>query len=679
MIELIFANHVKKFLLVLVSLHLLLLWGVVPLWVLITALFLIFWKGLHWLKGMRGPKKLEIWLMGGAGLSYIYFTRHTLLGEEAGSMVLALMAGCKLAESETYRDYSISLILCFLLLTVYLIGSQSLVSLIFLLVDVVLLVQFLFQLHPSGSSVFSFKAVFKLLGLMLPIWLLFFFVFPRFTVGFWHHQSPRSTTGFSDELNPGLVSQLAESDEIAFRVKFETPPSPNESFYWRGGVLTVTEGLKWFKSARTIPLEENVEAKPVSERYQIWLDPLYERWLFLLDYVQAQTSVKISGNVVRRKAGFVNELVRPVLARISYEAASSTAPLVHRLPLSERQVLLQLPKDLEGKVIALAQELRDPSADRSIENLTQWFRDQSFTYSLNPGAVPGGRLGGFLFQSKRGFCEHYAAASAILLRAMGFPSRVVVGFQGAEPNSIGNYWIVRNRNAHAWSEVYIETDPIKQLGYWKRVDLVSSVMPARLALGADYFQVNESTLSSSSRLSLEDLRNNAGWLARGQVKGRLLFDAAEMQWVTFLAEYDLEYQRSLLRKVGFKDTSQSVFLSFLGTLLAGWILIYSFYQRRKKTGFDPVLRVWQEFSEIFRTSGFARQAQEGPEQFIRRIESQYPKLALEIQEIGALYVSLRYEKPVQSESLPFFQFQKKVKDFKKLFRSSRNKTDPTIL
>ncbi|MBC7395841.1 MAG: DUF3488 domain-containing transglutaminase family protein [Bdellovibrionales bacterium] len=664
----------RIYLLALVILHLCILIPSVPYWTLALSVFIVLWKGIHWTKGVRGPRKKEIWILGALGMFAIFQAKHTFLGEEAGAMVLVLMAGCKLGESENYRDYGITLILCFLLLSVYLLGSQGVLSLAFLLLDTVLLVQFLFILHPSGVSAFSLRAVLKLLACLLPVWALFFFVFPRFAVGFWHHENPRITTGFTEQLRPGSVGQVAESDEIAFRIHFESPLSSPEKFYWRGSVLALTDGLNWNRSNPSMALENQVSKSAIKMPYQIWLEPQFQRWLFTLDYPDIDSAPKVSGNSVRQRAGSYYELARPPVGRFSYRTTYSEESPLQSLSNSESKAYLQLPSSLEQEVKDLASELNvEPgNAQAAIAKMEQWFRKQDFHYSLNPGKLRVKQLSEFLFGTKLGFCEHYAAAGAVLLRAMGYPARVVIGFQGADRNAMGDYWMVRNRNAHAWDEVFVMTDYTRQRGYWRRVDLVAVVTPVRMALGAAFFSSEASKLGDSKGLSLETYRSHLGLLAKSALKVELFLDAAEMKWVRFLTEYDFEFQQNLLRKIGFRDASARVFLGLLFSCIALWMLVFTLIQGKKAKRGSPLLKMWQEFAELFISHGIMRAVHEGPREFSGRLKVKFPEHAEEIENIAASFISLRYEEPDSNFSNDQQQALKnKINDLKRSLRRVR--------
>jgi transglutaminase-like putative cysteine protease len=631
----VWNKSAQVFLACLVGLQLIPLLWVVPIWISAIAAILVIWKILHLMRGIALPPMKAVWLVGVIGFALIWYTKKTLIGEDASIAVLTMLAGCKLMETNRYRDIMITIILCFLLLMAHLLVSQGLGSAIYLVVDVMLMAQLLLQLHPSNNSLFSLRVVGRLLLIILPVWALLFVAFPRFTVGFWQREVPTARTGFSDELNPGSISQVAESDEIALRAQVDGDKVRPEDMYWRGSILSTTDGLRWVKSSRPLPVESIRTPAPEASRvsYQVWLEPLFQRWLFTLDYSDVTERVKVSNNQAYRRSGFYFEAQRPVVSRVSYSVnASLEAPMQNGLSPIEQKAFLQVPAGLEPEVKALALRLKSKkSTEESLENIYRYFRTENFQYTLSPGPVPGNRIGGFLFKSKVGFCEHYAAAGALMLRVMGIPARVVVGFQGAERNPLGDYWMVRNKNAHSWTEAWVEN---AEGGQWKRFDLVSAVTPTRLAMGANFFQ-GSGTLTGGPE-------NQKDWLGKVKVRAQLLIDAVEMQWVRFLISYDFEYQQNLISKFGVQDASRLTFFVIVAIGLGIFLVILMWSLQRRSKVKDPVLEEWVLFCEKLAKAGMEKRVNEGPLDLMKRAQAHWPQHQAAIEQVIRQFIVLRY-------------------------------------
>lgn len=641
----IWNRPLQLYLTALVALQLLPLFAIIPTWVALFALGLVVWKALNLWKGVRVPNRGLVAAIGALGLLGILATKRTLLGEDAATAGFAIIAGCKLLETNRYRDVMMAIVLCFLLLMSQLLFNQGLGMLLFLIVDAILLVQLLLLLHPANISLFSFRTVGKLVLMVVPIWVALFFVFPRFTVGFWRREVQAVTSGFSEDMNPGLISAVVQTDELAFRVRFSggSEPKPND-LYFRGAILAQTEGLHWTKAPARLPLEDydygTRHALATSSDYEIWLEPLFRQWMFTPDYADPRLIPTIEGQNLQLLNGGVLESRRPIASRVVYEGRWSTVPFLQRqLSELERKVYLQLPPSLDSRVRELAYSLRERGdALKSLTNLYLWFAKQKFYYTITPGETAD--LSQFLFETRIGFCEHYAAAAAVLLRAMGYPARVVVGYQGSERNTLSDYYIVRNRNAHAWAEVWMQGE---LGGHWQRVDLTSAVEPMRITLGVDYYRI-ASQLAQNANLSAEAAQQLAqsGW-ERVQSRLRLALDAAEMGWVRFLIAFDFQSQQQLISRFGIRNASRFTFIVIVAALLALAFLVLMWALQRRTLKTDPVLKEWRRLCERLAARGIVRGANEGPLDYIRRASEALPAEAPVLRALGDEFVRLRYE------------------------------------
>ncbi|MBS1958552.1 MAG: DUF3488 domain-containing protein [Bdellovibrionales bacterium] len=649
--NIVWNKPIQYYLSALVALQLIPLLSVVPPWVSVAAFALVGWKVWHLNKGTRLPPKNIVTAISALGMVGVALTKHTLIGEDAATASLAIIACCKLLECNRYRDTMVTLVLCFVLLMTNLLVSQGLGTTIFLAIDVLLLVQFLLQLHPSNTSLFSFRVVGKLLLYILPVWVILFTVFPRFTVGFWRREVAVSQNSFSDEMNPGVISQLALSDELAFRVQFsKVTPAPS-TLYFRGGILASTEGLHWMKSPRRLELEdwvhEDIEKSPTIP-YDVFLEPMFQKWLFMLDYFDARDIPEVRGNRAIIVNGGIAEAPATIQARVNYSGqALSIAPSQERLTQLERQTFLQTPLKLESEVAELAKNLQGKTTGDSIANLFGWFRSEKFLYSLSPGATP--TMSAFLFKSKVGFCEHYAAAGALLLRLMGVPARVVVGFQGAERNDLADYWIVKMKNAHAWIEAWIQDADAKR-GHWTRLDLTSVVAPMRLTMGAEFFSIASQVPSGVNISNIDELQD-VNPFGRFGTKAAQAIDAAEMQWIRFLLAYDFEFQQNLISRFGVQHATRLAFFLILAGALGALFLILSVLSRRRDRKRDPVLKEWHKFCAKLAKKGLVRAVNEGPVDFLARVSVSQPTRAKQISELRDLFLSLRYREQGRGQQL----------------------------
>lgn len=630
----------------------------VPHWVTALALVSIIWKLLYLTRGFQLPKK---WVVSVVSLLVgfgVFGTYSTIFGQEAAGALLVATTSLKLLETNRYRDAMLVVFTSYFLLMVYLLDVQTVAATAMLFVDVALITSLMAQIHQrERKSMISFRPTFKMLALTLPLWAFLFIFFPRFSTGLWSSPASRASTGFSEDLDPGSVGKLTDSDEIAFRVSFNgTVGLSPEALYWRGAVLTNGNGLKWTKASEKLHADayaQDTNAKSVGQT--IWLEPGFQKWLFTLDTPIAVASPS-SGllHLVRRQPGFIYEFSHPGFARTTYTVRSVMPSPIQILGPLERTIYLQLPPSLDSRVTELAQQLRQNAEaksgpqlltsveERAARNALEWFSKNGFHYSKNPGMIQGAdgseQLSEFLFNRKIGFCEHFAAAFATLMRAAHVPTRVVVGFQGATQNTIGDYWVVRKMDAHAWAEIWSEG--VDHRGHWIRVDPTEAVAPMRLQLGGDFNRLDE---GAAATLGAEELRRIlGGGFDGGSKKLQLAIDLMQMKWNAFLLAYDFNYQLQVLADLGVSQGGWFVLAAVIGICVLLFAGIVVWFNSRRARDQDPLLNEWRRFCGILAKVGIERAPSEGPLAFAKRAGGLLPGKAEEISQIAKHFAELRY-------------------------------------
>ena len=284
-------------------------------------------------------------------------------------------------------------------------------------------------------------------------------------------------------MSPGDITNLGLSDEVAFRVEFDGQPPRANDLYWRGPSLTHFNGRTWSMlqgGRRGERVADTIEYRGEPTSYRVMLEPDGRNWLFALDMPASWTgdnSLRM-GSDYQLGTFFGGPRPRRLDYRVtSYVDYSAREPLTER----EREMFSALPAESSPRARALASTWVDdgPSGAEIIERAMAYLRSQPFQYTLTPPALGAQPVDEFLFETREGFCEHYASALTVLLRAAGLPARIVMGYQGGELNGIGGYYIVRQSDAHAWTEVWLADEG------WVRVDGVAAVAPERVALGFD--------------------------------------------------------------------------------------------------------------------------------------------------------------------------------------------------
>jgi transglutaminase-like putative cysteine protease len=594
------------------------------------------------------PKWLRIFVALGGSLA-VLLTYRTLNGVEAGTALLALMAGFKLLETSTTRDLTVILFLSYFSLFAAFLYNQSLLQLPYMLVTAWLLTATLMRIHQTTLSMPAREAMTltgKMLLQALPLAVLLFLFFPRLPGQFWAVPSRgQSVTGLSDEMNPGDVSDLTISGAVAFRARFdETLPPPNQR-YWRGPVLHDFDGRTW-RRAHSGFLMQMVVARGGDYHYRLTMEPTERNWVFPLDMLatfKGPAAIRTSDNMVLTRD--------PITALASFDMRSTTQyEITGPLPHAMRFADLQLPQHRNPRSLELARKLRAQAASDEdfIHAVLTKFREEEYFYTLEPPRLKADSIDDFLFNTKRGFCEHFASAFTMLARAAGIPARVVTGYQGGEFNPLGGYLIVRQSDAHAWSEVWLEGRG------WVRVDPTAAVAPERIERGLD--------------AAMPETEPVPGRLLRQSAllsKLRLAWDAANTFWNDQVVEFGSSQQQWLMNWFGVEDADWRS----LGTaLLAVFVLFflamsgYLGWRFRPKRQ-APLVQIYEQLCRKLARRGLPRAPYEGPNDYLRRIGGARPELADALDEVRSLYVSLRYGPnalPGQLSRLKFLVNQLKV-------------------
>ena len=601
-----------------------------PLAFTLIWLVLVGWRlrlGLH---NRRPPPAIIKYGIIGLILALLFQTYGSLIGREPGAAMLVLMGALKLFELQQRRDALVVVLLAIFLCAVEGLFEQSLLSMLYVLGAAWLIItvwqQILFPGHPAAWRD-NLRLSGKLLLQALPVMVLLFVLFPRIPGPMWRlpGDAHSGRTGLSGTMAPGEIGHLAQSEAVAFRVSFDGDLPPPELRYWRGPVFEMTDGRRWWVRNPTSahPLQLLAQADPV--HYTVTLEASNQPWLLALD-MPAQLAQG------QRQAGLNWLAEKPLNERIRYRAASWTAYRLAGLDAESRAVTTAVPATVSQRVVGLGASFRQSGADTGtiVNRALAYFHRQPFVYTLTPPLLGAQPVDEFLFQTRRGFCEHYAAAFTLLMRAAGLPARVVTGYQGGEYNALDDYLIVRQADAHAWSEVWFP-----ERG-WVRVDPTAAVAPERIEHPIDLGLQRRGEAVSFILDSRNPLLNTYRQL-------RLSWDAINYRWNQWVIGYGQEKQHSLLSQLGMPDVNWrnlalalTVTLALLLSLLALWILRPQRQQR------DPALKLYERFCRKLARVGISRLQREGPDDFLHRIETERPDLAAASRQVTRLYSAWRY-------------------------------------
>lgn len=579
-------------------------------------------------------------LLGAVGVGTSY---GALYGLDPAAALLIIAFALKLLEMRDRRDALIVIYLAWFVIGVEFLYVQSMAMAGYQLLATVVVTAALVGLHQNSSRPRLGASVRTASVLMLqavPLAVVMFLFFPRFAP-LWSVPLPDASarTGLSDSMSPGQIAELGRSEELVFRVEFEGTPPPQSSLYWRaltfsryedgtwsGGSMPVSrEALVHWTGVRREPewLEQSVPADDARAlRYAVLVEPTYRPWLFGLDLARPLTPGTGVGRDYRIMAS------DPVASRMRYDVVSyPDARIDPQLPDWLRIRETMLPGAGNPRTRAMVSELlrRTDSDEAFVAALLEQFRTQPFFYTLSPPRLEGNEIDGFLFDTRRGFCAHYAGAFVYMARLAGIPARVVAGYQGGEANPRGTHLIVRQYDAHAWAEIWLPE------GGWVRIDPTAAVAPERIERGAQAAFEVVADSESFSPFAAE------GWRSLIWVMDAVFFlDTLEHRWNLLVLSYDSTRQNDFLEDLlgEVTPTRIAVAVTVAGTLAVGlsglgWLLMVLRTRRPR------VLRLHDGLVAAFTAAGVPRTMDESPRGYARRLAQRFPRLRDDIERVAA--------------------------------------------
>jgi transglutaminase-like putative cysteine protease len=609
----------------------------IPAWI---PLLFVSCAALRWRTELRRGRLLHAWVRSVAALACFLGVLGSfggINGVGPGSALLCVMGSLKLLETRRMRDQFVLLFIALFLMLATFLRAQLLWSIPYLLGGMALIAMAWLNVARRGaplSIATSARMSAKLLLQALPVLLALWILFPRVQGAFWvkPERGGQASTGISNTMSPGDITRLSRSNEVAFRIRFEDTPPPQRELYWRGLAMYRFNGRSWTGDEPNYVQDAAASIEVAGEpiRYTITLEPTYQRWLFALDMPHRwdATDTYMGTQQQLQRTEPVNEL-------FSYEVESHTNYRIAR-ELSERarDAYTSLPAGSNPRAAEFARQLRAEVADDQafIERVLTYFRREAFFYTLNPPPLGAQPVDEFLFASRRGFCEHYASAFGFVMRAAGIPARIVAGYQGGELNPLGGYMIVRQSDAHAWTEVWLEDRG------WVRVDPTAAVAPARI----------EENLESALRANGESLGATAFDMKLIESM-QLALDFMNARWDEWILGYGPETQRDFLRWLGLDDPDWTSMTLVLVTAIVASMALLSLWLiwRHRRPSPDPAQRQYREFC---RRLDLAPRQGEAPAAFAARAALRRPDARNQIDYVTALYLRARYADDKRAQS-----------------------------
>ena len=602
---------------------------ILPLHIFALMLGLLVIRFILHKKVLRMPANWIKYSMAGVCVVVVLWTFHTITGALAGGALLLCMATIKTYEMNTLRDHTALILAAFFIITSYVLDNNAIwVGLYVFIASGICIFVLLKISAPTVENKILFKIAKSFLVYGLPLCIALFILFPRIPGPLWGvpNSAGKATTGISDSMSPGMISDLVKSDALAFQVKFLDKEPNRNQLYWRGPVLHNFDGFRWdafnYNPAMRSSEQNSQFIDPENIDYEIILEPHYQNWLYTLDFAQKlpdQAWLRIDYQVSRTQK--ISQVTR-------YKASSSLAKSDDSY--SSRRLLdtdLKLPKGAD-KTKALARQWREQGkTDQEIVLMAlQMFNRDLFNYTLSPKNLDKtNSVDDFLFNTKEGFCEHYASAFVVLMRAAGIPSRVVTGYLGGEKNTLNGYYRVKQSDAHAWAEVFHSDSG------WTRVDPTGAIAPERIEKNLEEALPNES-LGGFFAGNTFLLRMENSWYA---------LNTAYFEWVL---EFDSEKQMELMKKLGFKspDWRALVYLLVGGVLVSVLFMSFVFWRQSKNIISEPMQKLYVKFLQQLESDGLTLNLSEGPNDLSARASEFFPAKSKEIQDFINTYISARY-------------------------------------
>jgi len=607
-----------------------------PAWVTIIVLVALGWRCLENLGKAKAPPRwllVPLVLIGGIGVFAEYWT---IVGRDAGLAMLTVMTALKFLESQRHRDLLILVFLCYFLIATHFLFSQSIAIAILMFATLIVITATLVTLNQREDKILIgelLRASTRLVLLSIPLMLILFFLVPRVPGPLWGltNEQRGGVTGLSDHMSPGKISSLVRSNEVAFRVDFEDAIPPQSSLYWRGPVMAMYNGYSWSQSPRKAVRRLNLNASETSTKYTVTLEPNGERWLLALDIPSKlirHSFMTSDFQLVSNKK--INDMQRYQMeSRLAYQFGLNESPEYLALTL-------KYPDKVNPRTIEYGRSLaeRFDRHEDIVDEVLTMFREQEYFYTLKPPALGSNVVDEFLFATRRGFCEHYAGSFALLMRAAGIPARIVTGYQGGEYNKVGNYLIVRQSDAHAWTEVWIEDKG------WVRIDPTAAVSPGRIEQGID-----EALSDETSSFRIQN---------RNPIFGNLLYswDSLQHSWNDWVLNYDQRKQMDFLGKLelGIENWSDMVFalVILMVVVIALFWSVTRYRERPPKPAAYEILfnRLLQKLSK----RGIRKGPAEDTRAFLERVAARDFPQSEQLANIVELYNRIKYGRQGSTQS-----------------------------
>lgn len=612
-------------------------------------MLLLVWRFVGIWQPQRLPSFPWITFLVVCGLAILYSQHRGILGRDGGTNLFVIALGLKLMEIKTERDLYLINYLAFIVAASQFLYEQSILMAAYILfVCCVLMATLVFINSQVADTRLTLKKAAVIIAQAIPMMIVVFIFFPRVEPPKWlyFNDKQQNKTGLSDTMEPGSITDLGMSDELVFRVKFDGALPPPNQRYWRGPVMTLTDGKKWLQ-ARNLSYQPYLDKPKFSGqayRYTLMMEPQQKDWVFALD-LPSEFDQPLTQN-----ANYQLITNHDLRKRTEFKLTSYPNYNTGYLTKIEFRDARQLPAEPSAKIKQLVNQLqgKDSTPASFINAILNHFRKENFHYTLTPPLMEDNPIETFLFETRQGFCSHYTAAFVYLLRVAGIPARVVTGYQGGVYNDVGNFLEIKQADAHAWAEVWLQNRG------WTRFDPTAAVAPERVEKNIDI-----NSLVPNGVINYAAPNNSA--IVKLLQQTRKLWGHVDYNWQRWVINYNNTNQSNFLSKFGITNFKTMVYW-MMGIVAAITAILSLFLLRQNIKQIDPVLVVYNRFLKKLGKRNINKNPGEGARAFADRIKPQLPEAADHIEQITRLFINQHYgSRPTEEK---FNQLTEQVKELK---------------
>lgn len=515
-----------------------------------------------------------------------------------------------------------------LFLALSLFFYDGMYMLIYVVFEIFFLLWMVLSERMEGDILEGFRSSMVMFMVSLPWVVVLFIFFPRIsfdhaTYGFKGETMQRM--GHDGTMHLDNKALLVPSDRIVMEVGFDKAIPSSDQLYFRGSILYIDNKDHWEPLPGYIKRENKLyyPTEGTNVDYKVTLYPTQKQWIYLLD----MPSVTVKNATLDRD--LVSTLEKPIKEPLHYTASSSLSPRFHDLIDSYTlEMSSAFSKKQNPRTYREAQKIKTayPSIADRAKALVTFFQTQSLTYSLKPEPLDiNHSTDSFLFDKHQGYCVHFASSFVTMARMAGIPSRIVTGYKADLRNSMNNYLAVKEKDAHAWAELYIEE-------HWVRFETTSTASNIEAESQAQLQKKAQSQLSKTINLYL--------MYAKYQVE-------------TWILYYSNIRQLQLLQYA--KENPKFIFTFVMSILM---LIVFSFlvtaYFRRPKYS-SEALKHLQPLLKALKKEGYLRKKGETLHQYFLRYLNDHPDKTA-IKEVDRCYEQILYAEDNSKETKKELQF-----------------------